>query len=128
MARIRKLMHRHSVTLLRPSAEGDFSDTTGKWVPSATNSNVPIKCNVQPFKASQTLMLAESDRTKDWLNIWSESEIRKSQEGEGGHEADTFLWHGTTYKVMKVKIWDGYHYHAQACALGKTPIGIDLNG
>lgn len=126
MARV-KLIEKHTVTLKRYSG-GDYSDTTGLWVPSTTPSDVVIKCNVQPFKFSQTMMLPEADRTKDWINIWSKSEIRKMAEGEDGWDADTFSWHGSNYKVMQVKIWDGYHYHAQACAIGKTPVGSDMNG
>lgn len=122
-----RLLNKHTVTLKRTSVSGAYSDTTGKWVP-ATSTDVVIKCQVQPFKFSQTLMLPEADRTKDWLNIWSASEIRKMAEGEGGHDADTFVWHNTLYKVMGVKIWEGHHYHAQACAIGKTPSGVDLNG
>ena len=122
-----RLLNKHTVTLKRTNVAGAYSDVTGKWVP-ATSTDVVIKCQVQPFKFSQTLMLPEADRTKDWLNIWSASEIRKMAEGEGGHDADTFTWHGTTYKVMAIKMWEGHHYHAHACAIGKTPSGVDLNG
>lgn len=62
---------------------------------------VPLKCNVQRSTYSQTLMLPESERSKDCLTVFCGEALREQREGTGGWAADTFVWEGATYKVMK---------------------------
>jgi len=122
---IKRLLESQTLTLQRRNTAGDYSDVTGKWEDSVPTP-IEIKCNIQPFKASQTLMLPEADRTKEWLNVWSTSPIQKANEGVGGNDADTFAYEGNTYKVMAVSAWKVgvlNHYHAKASMVGKTPLG-----
>lgn len=97
-----KLTHSTEVTILRKSKGG--YDEDGVWQ-EGTSVNVPIEANVQPMKYTEIMMLPESDRTKEWISIWSVSEIRSANEGEGGWDADEILWDGKTYKVMKSQRW-----------------------
>lgn len=124
------LTRKVTLNINRASGAGDYSDTTGSWIP-ASPTTVPIEANVQPFKPSQTLMLAESERTREWLNIWSQTEIKKMVEGAGGNDADTFTYNNKFYKVMTVQTYKmGVldHYKATAALDSPTPIGVDLNG
>lgn len=117
------------LVITRSIGKGDYSDVTGKYVEAQTKE-VEIKANIQPMKASQTLLLPESDRTKEWLNVWSQSEIRKMQEGDGGWDADTFIYNKKKYKVMGVSTYQmGVldHYQAKACLDSPTPRGA-ING
>ncbi len=107
----------------RSSGKTEYSDVTGLPVPSST-SVVTIKANIQPFSDSQTLMLDAAERTKEWIWVFAESEIRKMEEGAGGYDADTFTWQGKLYEVMQVKpykmgVLD--HWEAKACLASPTP-------
>jgi len=107
----------------RSQGGGEHSDITGLWEPSPKKI-VEIEANVQPFKFSQTMLLSEADRTKEWLNVWSENEIKKAEDGDSGIEADVFIYRNKVYKVMDVKVWTmGVldHYHAHAALDSPTP-------
>lgn len=124
------LTKKKSIELQRVSSSGEYSDTTGLWVP-AIKEAVTIEVNIQPFKPSQYLLLPESSRTKEWLNVYSEYELRSGSEGEGSREADKFIYQGKLYKIMDVKKWGmGVldHFHAHAALDSPTPIGVDING
>lgn len=113
------------VVLTRSTGVGDYSATTGKFIPAA-KTQVTIIANVQPMKFSHVMMMDSAQRTKEWLNIWSESEIKKMQEGSGGWESDTFIWNGKRFKVMDVqqyKMGVLDHYHAKAALDSPTPAG-----
>lgn len=76
-----------------------------------------IEANVQPFKFHHLMYLPESDRTKEWINVYSAQEIRTAQEGDGGYQADEISWDGKTFIVRNVRHYQmGVldHYHAQA--------------
>ena len=72
----------------------------GELVPGAITI-LPLKCNVQRSTYSQTLLLPESERSKDCLTIFCGEEIRPQQEGPNGWAADEFEWEGQQFKVMK---------------------------
>lgn len=117
--------------IIRPSGKGEYDDDSGKFIPAENEEAPIIRANVQPFKASQTFMMTDTERTKEWLNVWSPDPIRKMKEGVGGWDADKFIYDGQTFKVMNVRkykmgVLD--HYHAQACLDSPTPIGVDVYG
>ncbi len=112
-----------ALDLSRSVGVGTTSPTTGKYIP-ASRTTVTIDANIQPMKFAQTLMMESGQRTKEWVVMWSTSEIKKAQEGTGGWEADTFVWNNKTYKVMAVEsfrmgVLD--HYHAKAALDSPTP-------
>lgn len=109
--------------IIRSNGQAEYSDTTGLPVPVGTTT-VTIKANVQPFKDSQTMMLDAAERTREWLMVYSESEVRKLKEGEDGWDADTFIWEGRLYEVMQVQCYKMgilNHWEAKAALASPTP-------
>ena len=62
-----------------------------------------IKANIQPLKYTDLQQLPESDRTKEWIKIFTADQIRTMREGDGGHNADIVRWDNYEYEVMKCK-------------------------
>jgi hypothetical protein len=91
--------------ILKRRAQGSYVD--GDWVEGGT-SDVTIDANVQPVKPHELMQFPESERSKEWLKIYSADEIRSQVEGVGGWDADEFQWESMedgklyTFKVMKV--------------------------
>lgn len=103
------------------ASEGSYVD--GEWQEGDTTV-VVCKCNIQPLKPSETLAMPESERTRDWLKIYSDVELRKSQEGDDGWGADEFEWQGYRYRIMKVSSYHmGVldHHKALAARIPITP-------
>lgn len=75
---------------------------------AGTETIVPIVCNVQPIlKSTDTRLLAEADRSKAALKVYSNgAELRAFKEGPNGHAADRFNWQGELYEVMAVIRYD----------------------
>lgn len=101
--------------------QGEYVD--GDWVAGGLEEII-IKCNIQPLKPNELMMLPESDRTRDWLKVYSASELRKAQEGTNGWDADEFVWQGYRYMIMKQEnyamgVLD--HWKAYAARIPVTP-------
>lgn len=123
MARLFRLTKYVDLVITRASGKAAISDTTGLPTP-ATTAPVTIQANIQPFKLSQTKMLEAAERTKEWINVYSEDEIRKMKEGAGGWDADRFTYNDKKYKVMEVENYRMgvlNHYHARAALDSPTP-------
>ena len=108
------LTHSTPITVLRKVIKGEWIN--GKWV-EAESSEVIIEANVQPVQFKELMMMPESERTKEWIKIYSVSELRTANERENGWDADEVIWDGYTYRVMKSRhyvmgVLD--HYHAMA--------------
>lgn len=123
------LIKMHDLSIIRTTSQGDYSDTTGLWIPPSTE-NITVKASVQPLRVARTVVETESNHTQSWLSVWSSSELRKDKEGENGWICDKFVWEGYTYKIMEVSPWRAgfmdYHY-AKAVMESYTPTGTDLN-
>lgn len=84
------------------------SYVAGEWVEGST-TDIVINANVQPLKDHELMQLPESERTKEWLKVYSDSEIRGEIEGSTGWDSDEFEWDSMedgktyTFKVMKVR-------------------------
>ena len=114
------LVKKTPLTLFR-SSQGSYVD--GEWV-EGSESNVDIEANVQPFSDYQYMILPESDRTKQWVWVFTSSEIRTLKEGSGGWAADEFVWNGERYKVMKTQRFQMTvqdHYEAKCVRIELTP-------
>lgn len=91
--------------ILKRRVQGSYVD--GDWI-EGTTSDVTIDANVQPVKPHELMQFPESERSKEWLKIYSADEIRSQVEGVGGWDADEFQWESMedgklyTFKVMKV--------------------------
>lgn len=101
--------------------QGHYVD--GHWVEGGITV-VTAKCNVQPLKPSEMMLLPESDRTREWLKVYSDSQLRTAQEGVGGWDADEFVWNGYRFRVMKdynfqMGVLD--HWKAWAARIPVTP-------
>lgn len=85
---------------IRRKGKGEWVD--GEWVESA-DVVITVEANVQPMQFREIMMMPESERTKEWIKIYSVAELRTSVEGPGGYEADFVDWDGFSYRVMKSK-------------------------
>lgn len=103
-----------TVAIMRVTGAGDYVD--GDWVPSSVEE-VTIEANVQPAGYNDIRQVPESDRTKEWIKIFSAEPILGAIEGEQARDADIVKWDGKTYKVWRVKNYQmGVldHYNAMA--------------
>jgi hypothetical protein len=108
------------VTVTRHSA-GSFVE--GDWV-EGTAITIIVNANVQPFSDYQVMMLAESDRTKNWVLLFTSDMMRSKKEGSSGYGADHFVWDGDTYEVMRTNKWSMRvvdHYEVRAVRIELTP-------
>lgn len=91
-------------------------DSDGVWQ-EGVPTTVTVEANVQPMKYTDLMLLPESDRTKEWITLYSVDEIRTAYESDDGWDADEVLWEGKTFKVMKchryqMGVLDHYAAHA----------------
>lgn len=112
-------------TTLTIKRQGAGSYVNGRWVDGTTVTPAPtITANVQPANTRDLLLLPESERTKEWVKVYTSDVIRTMNEGAGGWAADEFTWNGYVYKVMRVKRYQmGVldHYMALAARVELTP-------
>lgn len=109
------------LAIQRNTQKGGYVD--GRWI-EGEYSTVTRKVNIQPIRYHQTLLLPESERSKQWFVLYSADELRASQEGQNGWDADRFEWEGHTYEIMKVRRWQmGVldHWEAMAARVPVTP-------
>lgn len=109
------------LSIQRNTSKGSY--VKGKWVEGVYQS-ITRKVNIQPMQYHQTLLLPESERTKQWFVLYCAEDLKASQEGDDGWEADRFEWEGHTYEIMKVRRWQmGVldHWEAQAARVPVTP-------
>jgi hypothetical protein len=97
---------------------GEYVD--GVWVESAYVT-VNIAANVQPSGYKETLVIADADRSKKSVKVYSPDIIMGEEENENG--ADEFDWEGDTFRVMKVLNYSmGILNHTKAIAVMKEKI------
>lgn len=63
---------------------------------------IPIFANVQPLKGHELVTMPESDRTKDWIKLYTVTPLYPVKEGEESHSGDVVMWEGNEYQVVKV--------------------------
>lgn len=86
------------LVLARPnSTGGQYID--GIWQES-DSTVVNITANIQPVGYKETQMVAEADRSKKMVKVYSHFPIYSEEENENG--PDEFDWEGDRYRVMKV--------------------------
>lgn len=74
----------------------------GAYVKGAPTSRT-IKANVQPvMKGTDTLILPESDRSKEIIKIYTTEPLLSRKEGVAPNEGDLVSYDGKTFEVMKV--------------------------
>lgn len=72
----------------------------------------------------EKLIFPESERTKEWLKVYSPELLRTLKEGAGGYAPDTFSFNGIDYEIKKVRNYSmgvQDHYKALAVSIEKTP-------
>lgn len=98
-----KLISFTPVVIQRRSA-GSYVD--GDWVEGAT-TDVPVQLKVQPVKPFELMQFPESERSKEWLKVYCDTNLRSQVEGVGGWDADEFQWESVidgqpyNFKIMK---------------------------
>ena len=92
----------------------------GRWV-EGEGVEVEIEANVQPLKFHEIMQLPESDRTKEWIKVYSAEQMYSEEEpAEDGYSADIIHWEGKAFKVMKARHYSmGVldHWHIQAARI-----------
>lgn len=111
------------ITFYRSVGDGEYIN--GEWK-EPEFVEIPLVVNIQPLRTNEILQLPEAERTREWLKVYCAEDIRKDEEGFGGHRADEFEWQGNRYKVMSLRKYSmGVldHTRAFAARIGKTPDG-----
>jgi hypothetical protein len=108
------LVKKVPLLLTRSSGPGHHED--GEWIPGET-SEITIQANVQPFSDYQVMILPESDRTKNWVWVFSATTMFQKKEGSVAREGDKFRWNGEWYEIMKTQTFQmGVRDHTEAKA------------
>lgn len=87
----------------------------GRWVEAEIPKEIVIEANVQPLRFHEIMQLPESDRTKEWIKLYTTDHVVTAEESaEEGNLADEVEWQGHRYKVMQQKkyvmgVLDHYH-------------------
>lgn len=98
----------------------------GRYVVQDIPQDITIQANVQPLRFQEILQLPESDRTKEWLKIYTADTLITAEESDiDGHEADRIEWEGNIYKVMsqrhfRMGVLD--HDHALAVRIPRSAL------
>jgi len=96
------LTHTASVTLKR---RGTGSYVNGVWT-LAADTTTTIKANVQPVRGHELVSLPESDRSREWIKVYTTGNVRGIQEGDlGGTSPDILVWDGRTFEVKQVSTY-----------------------
>ena len=77
-----------------------------KWVDGQEELIEGIKANVQPARFKDLQLLPESERTKEYIKVFTVDELRTAKEGNNNYGADIILWKGNRYRVMSVKNYE----------------------
>ena len=94
--------------------QGSYVD--GEWV-EGTEVEVSREVNIQPFRDEDLLLLAESDRSREWYKLYCAEDLIAAKPGVNGTVSDEFMYKGDRYKVMKVKEYSmGILNHFRAMA------------
>lgn len=104
------------ITVYRQGA-GSYVD--GRWV-AGTTSSFTIDANVQPgLKYNDTQMLAEGERSRKSLRVYTSTLLRGIKEGTSGNDCDYFTWtDGEVYEVRYITNYEmGVLDHYKAICL-----------
>lgn len=93
---------------------GDYVD--GVWqVPTPVTTT--IKINIQPLRGSELMSMPESDRSREWVKVYTTEDIRGIQEGVAALQPDRIIWDGREFEVSKVSTYKmGVLNHTKAIA------------
>ncbi len=98
--------------VFRPS----YTRETGEVLPSCTAGFI-VSGNIQPAASEDLLLFPEEERSEDMIVIFSTFHFSLGEsEGATFTSADIINWHGTKYRVIRVKNWSnqGGYYKAWA--------------
>lgn len=96
---------------------------TGNWVNGEWDdgaiTNITIKANVQPSLTWNLMrMLAEGDRSKQAIAIYSVEPLVMAEEGSSAKKADVVLWQGKRWQVKSVMTYEmGILNHTESVAV-----------
>lgn len=112
------LATKHKDLVLYRKTPGTYIN--GRYV-EGTEEPETIKANIQPgLKFNDTQYLAEGERGRLALRVYSSSELRTRKEGASGHDADEFDYNGHRYIIRWSHYYDmGVLNHWRAIAVAK---------
>jgi hypothetical protein len=100
-------------------AAGDWVD--GRYLDAST-ATVTAQASVQPIRGRELLMLPEGWRTREPVQVYTETELLTVDEA-AGTKPDQFAFGGRTYEVHRVEAWPYHgttHYEAVALKVDET--------
>lgn len=110
----------HKVNALRiRSGTGGY--VNGIWQEGVSTSST-IEVNIQPLKGWELMSMPEADRSREWVKIYTTSDLRGVQDGDvstaAPSTADLIVWDGRTFEVAKVSTYKmGVLDHTKAIAV-----------
>ena len=76
----------------------------GRWKEDTLPVEISIEGNVQPVKFQEIMQMKESDRSREWIKVYTKAHIVTAEESDiTGHPADVIIYEGHSYKVMREK-------------------------
>lgn len=90
--------------ITRKTSAGSY--VNGKWVEGASET-LERNIKVQPLRPLELQAFPESDRNKGLVQVFcQEADLRATQQGVGGWQADEFTWGGYVYEIYQVEWHD----------------------
>lgn len=118
-----QLTKKITIQIERAGTEGHYDDN-GRWV-EAARVLVPMEANVQPAKGHDLWVMPESDRSEDWIKVYTSEPLNTLYEGVGGVEADIILWNNKRYQAKTTQTYQmGILNHTKTLAV-RLPV---ING
>lgn len=115
------------VKIVVERAAPGYLDDKGRWH-EGSRSDISLDANVQPAKGWDLMIFPESDRSEDWIKIYTAETLYTMYEGDGGIEADIIIWNGKRYQAKNCKTYTmGVLNHTRTLAV-RLPVingGVD---
>jgi hypothetical protein len=104
----------------RSGAYSQTGSTSGQFVASSTTT-FPAVCSVQPLTADEMVRIEEGARDREWLNLFTVTEMRPAR--DGGVMADRVTIDGRLYEVDRVERWRGNYFKVIVCTVQAGTVG-----
>lgn len=102
-----RLFRTHDIVIKRP-VPGYFQNR--RWVEGGLPTEIPIKCNIQPYKNNQKrFVLQEGMRVEHCIVVFSQDIVFKTTSSWSSTEADFFEYKGYEWECYQDQDWTGFN-------------------
>ncbi len=102
------LIGKTSLNIYRKAPSSGYLDDNGNWINSVSETTVPIRCSLQPFRnGDQQLDLPDGIRSEDAYFVYTKTEIL-SGDDRTKQQADETEIKGVRYECFRVEDWTHY--------------------